>query len=418
MLDDPISAAQKAGGAAANAKKISMIVGGGGGLTIGIPTCLIFLVIIGVIGVIAGLVGIGAGAAAAATCTPPLGPGSPGGTATAEQIQNVKTIIGVAKGKGIPQEGWVVGIATALQESSILNLSNKTVYPQSDQPQYNPEGDGSDHSSLGIFQQQPPDGWGTWQQIMVPSYAASQFFNHLLNVPNWQSLPVTVAAQDVQGSAYPTAYAKWVGEATSLASTYASAPSISTTGPTYTPGTGTAPGGCTPPTGTGSAAGYSNPLRALSPSTPNRVDAGVDWDGRGPIYAIGDGTVDLVSCSAAVSSWSGGCWVSYTLTSGSAKGQVVYVAEGITPSGITAGQAVTSSTVVAMFTGSSLETGWALNSTTDAPLAYGPNVFNNINSTADGANFNALLVALGAPSGQLMAPPISGSLAPGLPSSW
>jgi murein DD-endopeptidase MepM/ murein hydrolase activator NlpD len=41
-----------------------------------------------------------------------------------------------------------------------------------------------------------------------PAYQARTFYEKLISITNWQTLPLTVAAQRVQVSAYPTAYAK------------------------------------------------------------------------------------------------------------------------------------------------------------------------------------------------------------------
>jgi cell wall-associated NlpC family hydrolase len=74
----------------------------------------------------------------------------------------------------------------------------------------------NDHDSLGLFQQRPSQGWGTPAQILDPKYASSKFYTKLLTVKDWQGLPLTVAAQAVQRSAYPDAYAKWEPDATQL----------------------------------------------------------------------------------------------------------------------------------------------------------------------------------------------------------
>jgi hypothetical protein len=61
---------------------------------------------------------------------------------------------------------------------------------------------------------------------MQPTYAARLFFGGpknpnaantrgLLDIPGWQSKSVTDAAQAVQLSGYPTAYAKWEASARS-----------------------------------------------------------------------------------------------------------------------------------------------------------------------------------------------------------
>jgi cell wall-associated NlpC family hydrolase len=117
---------------------------------------------------------------------------------SAEQVTNAATIVRTGQADGVPQYGWVIAVATAMQESDLVNLPN------------------GDRDSLGLFQQRPSQGWGSPAQIMDPVYAAGQFYSHLLRVPGWQNLPLTVAAQDVQGSAYPAAYAKWQQAAVTL----------------------------------------------------------------------------------------------------------------------------------------------------------------------------------------------------------
>jgi cell wall-associated NlpC family hydrolase len=107
-----------------------------------------------------------------------------------DQITNATTIVDVGKQLAVPPQGWVVAIATALQESGLHNL------------------DHGDQDSLGLFQQRPSQGWGTPAQIMNPTYAATQFYRHLLTVPGWQQMSVNDAAQAVQHSGFPDAYAQ------------------------------------------------------------------------------------------------------------------------------------------------------------------------------------------------------------------
>lgn len=118
------------------------------------------------------------------------------------QVGNAAQIVNVGQSMSVPSRGWVIAIATAMQESHLTNLSNL--------------GKRNDHDSLGLFQQRPSQGWGTPAQIMDPQYAAHKFYDKLLTVKNWQNIPVTVAAQAVQRSAYPDAYAKWEPDATQL----------------------------------------------------------------------------------------------------------------------------------------------------------------------------------------------------------
>ncbi|HZN74426.1 MAG TPA: M23 family metallopeptidase [Micromonosporaceae bacterium] len=111
-----------------------------------------------------------------------------------EQIRNAAIIINVGAKMQVPPRGWVIAVATALQESYLRNLGNL--------------GSRNDHDSLGLFQQRPSQGWGTPEQIMNPEYASRKFYEKLLQVDGWMTLPLTVAAQRVQRSAYPDAYAK------------------------------------------------------------------------------------------------------------------------------------------------------------------------------------------------------------------
>lgn len=116
---------------------------------------------------------------------------STGGVAgyTADQIANAATIVAVGRQLAVPPAGWVIAVATALQESGLRNLNH------------------GDRDSLGLFQQRPSQGWGSPTQILDPTYAATQFYRHLLAVPGWQQMPLTQAAQAVQRSAFPNAYA-------------------------------------------------------------------------------------------------------------------------------------------------------------------------------------------------------------------
>jgi hypothetical protein len=116
-----------------------------------------------------------------------------------DQAANATTIAAVGKQMGLPDHAVTVALAAALQESELHNLSS------------------GDLDSLGLFQQRPSQGWGTPSQILVPSYAARVFYQHLAAVPGWQTMAVTVAAQTVQRSAAPDAYAQWEPAARLLA---------------------------------------------------------------------------------------------------------------------------------------------------------------------------------------------------------
>ncbi|GAA4576148.1 hypothetical protein GCM10023176_46900 [Micromonospora coerulea] len=119
-----------------------------------------------------------------------------------EQTANVEAIIAATKKAGLPQRAAVISIATSLQESKLENLGHL--------------GDRNDHDSLGLFQQRPSSGWGTPEQITDPEYSTLAFLKGLKQVDGWQDMPLTEAAQTVQVSAYPDAYAQWEQQAAHL----------------------------------------------------------------------------------------------------------------------------------------------------------------------------------------------------------
>ncbi|MFI8890769.1 heavy metal transporter [Streptomyces paradoxus] len=118
---------------------------------------------------------------------------------TPEQAVNAATITAVGTARGLPERAVTIALATALQESALRNISH------------------GDRDSLGLFQQRPSQGWGTPKEIMDPSYSAGEFYDHLVKVPGYTRLPLTVAAQRVQRSGFPQAYAKHEPDAALLA---------------------------------------------------------------------------------------------------------------------------------------------------------------------------------------------------------
>ncbi|WP_079148220.1 heavy metal transporter [Streptomyces agglomeratus] len=116
-----------------------------------------------------------------------------------EQAVNAATISAVGTSRGLPERAVTIALATALQESALRNIRY------------------GDRDSLGLFQQRPSQGWGTQKQIMDPGYASEKFYEHLEKVPGYSRLPLTVAAQRVQRSGFPQAYAKHEPDAALLA---------------------------------------------------------------------------------------------------------------------------------------------------------------------------------------------------------
>ncbi|MEV4812455.1 hypothetical protein [Micromonospora avicenniae] len=123
-----------------------------------------------------------------------------------EQKTNAKAIIAATKKSDMNERAAVISIATSLQESKLHNLGDL--------------GDANDHDSLGLFQQRPTSGWGTPEQITDPQYSTTAFLKGLKQVDGWQDMPLTDAAQTVQVSAYPDAYAQWEQQAADLVGQY------------------------------------------------------------------------------------------------------------------------------------------------------------------------------------------------------
>ncbi len=128
-----------------------------------------------------------------------------------EQVANAATIVAVGQKLDVPVEGQVVAVAAAMQESSLRNVDHGDTDPDT----------GAMTTSRGLFQQIAA--WGPEPDRMDPATAAAMFFTGgasgqpgLTDIDGWQNMPVTVAAQAVQGSAFPDAYAKWEQQARTM----------------------------------------------------------------------------------------------------------------------------------------------------------------------------------------------------------
>lgn len=115
-----------------------------------------------------------------------------------EQLGNARTIVQTGQQLDIPPYGWVIALSTAMQESRLINVDH---------------GDDAGPDSRGLFQQRAP--WGPEEDRMDPASATEFFFTGgaggqpgLLDIAGWQDMAVTEAAQQVQHSAYPDAYAQ------------------------------------------------------------------------------------------------------------------------------------------------------------------------------------------------------------------
>jgi hypothetical protein len=116
-----------------------------------------------------------------------------------DMAASAATIAAVGRTRGLPDRAVVIALATAQQESRLRNL------------------DYGDRDSLGLFQQRPSQGWGTEAEVQNPVYAASIFYDRLLEVPGWDTGRLTEVAQAVQRSGFPEAYQQWEPMAGELA---------------------------------------------------------------------------------------------------------------------------------------------------------------------------------------------------------
>ncbi|MFT4123712.1 MAG: M23 family metallopeptidase [Microbacteriaceae bacterium] len=132
------------------------------------------------------------------------------------QLTRAATIITVGgQTSGVGRPSVVIALMAALTESRLRMLANTSAYPESGD--YDNDGNGSDHDSLGLFQMRPASGWGTVSELMDATYQTRAFYGGptgpnypsprgLLDIPGWQSLDPGEAAQAVEVSAYPDRY--------------------------------------------------------------------------------------------------------------------------------------------------------------------------------------------------------------------
>ncbi|NYE35314.1 hypothetical protein F4692_000418 [Nocardioides cavernae] len=117
-----------------------------------------------------------------------------------EQAENAALITAISAQRGMPARAASIALATAYQESKLYNI------------------DYGDRDSVGLFQQRPSQGWGSVAELMDPVYATNAFYDALQKVDGYEDMEITVAAQEVQRSAYPDAYADHEEDGRALAS--------------------------------------------------------------------------------------------------------------------------------------------------------------------------------------------------------
>ena len=119
---------------------------------------------------------------------------------TVEQAENAALITALSIQRGLPARAASIALATAYQESKIVNVEH------------------GDRDSVGLFQQRPSQGWGSREEILDPVHATNAFYDALVKVDGYESMEITRAAQAVQRSAFPEAYADHEADARALAS--------------------------------------------------------------------------------------------------------------------------------------------------------------------------------------------------------
>ncbi|MET8807913.1 peptidase M23 [Streptomyces sp. NPDC004546] len=188
----------------------------GAAIKLAVPAAILFFVLLLSLGIVGGIAG--SSQASASSCGSAGQPDTEYGDSTetggtddtnglhAQQLTNAKIIDQEATKAGLPGRATLIGLMTALQESTLINL------------------DHGDQDSVGLFQQRPSSGWGTKAQIMDPHYSARMFFlgdkdgsPQGLADKNWESMGLGEAAQAVQHSAYPSLYDGQESEARSIA---------------------------------------------------------------------------------------------------------------------------------------------------------------------------------------------------------
>ncbi|GAA2724011.1 M23 family metallopeptidase [Cellulomonas aerilata] len=213
------------------------------------------------------------------------------GPGQTEQIAVAQAIVAAGTAAGVGTRGMVVAVATALQESGLREL------------------DFGDRDSLGPFQQRPSQGWGTPEQVRSADFSARAFFGGpgsphfdpgtgraspggLIEVPGWEQLPVTVAAQKVQRSAFPNAYAKHEPRAVRIVAALAGAQpvpvaaTVEPTAPALPPAAAPAP---TP------AAPTPPPTPTPAPAAPTPTPPGAATSSAAPVLSPADGDASIVT---------------------------------------------------------------------------------------------------------------------------
>lgn len=123
-----------------------------------------------------------------------------------DQLVNAAAVMNAATALGLDSHAQLLGVMAAMGESGLRNL---TYGDYETNGVTNP--DGSRTTSIGLFQQQ--DSWGTRDERLDPTTAATLFYERLIRVDGWETMTPTLAIHAVQRNANPRHYAPFQDEA-------------------------------------------------------------------------------------------------------------------------------------------------------------------------------------------------------------
>jgi hypothetical protein len=118
------------------------------------------------------------------------------------QISCAAAIVAEVKHDKLSERAGVIAVTTAITESSLHD------YTQAD-----------NGTSLGLFQQQTSEGWGTPAQVEDPAHATNSFLSVMKQFypdSRWQKGDIGAICQAVQRSGDPGAYDPEVSAATKI----------------------------------------------------------------------------------------------------------------------------------------------------------------------------------------------------------
>lgn len=126
-----------------------------------------------------------------------------------EQVINAGYVVRAGRQMGLDAKTITIAVMTAMGESSLVNVGH---------------GDAAGPDSRGLFQQR--DSWGTLEQRMDPTTSAGLFYRALTAVPDYLSLPPTIAAHRTQRNADPYHYAPYWAAAAQMVAAVTADPSL------------------------------------------------------------------------------------------------------------------------------------------------------------------------------------------------